>query len=293
MSKIKAMSIMAHQDDFEFTAGGLFAMLRKRYGTDLELKIIATSRGASGHHEMGPEETFRRREKEAQKSASIIGASYECMKCLDGFHIRGQVMPDINVLGGVWNAIRGFEPDYIFCPPVISNPLAGIHVDHYNTAWAVRMVAYQLIVPNAYPTINSNTRKRMGLPLIINVDDPYADESSFHVAVDISDTYDRKVEMSSCHVSQVFEWLPWTNNEKAPTAESFAKSFLDRHRNVNKKYGMDDNIPREFFTFTKWGRLADEKDLEILFGSEVITGNAGKFIGTRQELSVCKIWKES
>ena len=125
----------------------------------------------------------------------------------------------------------------------------------------------------------------MGLPLIINVDDPYADESSFHVAVDISDTYDRKVKMSSCHVSQVFEWLPWTNNEKAPTAESFAKSFLDRHRNVNKKYGMDDNIPREFFTFTKWGRLADEKDLEILFGSEVITGNAGKFIGTRQELT--------
>ena len=59
MSKIRAMSIMAHQDDFEFNAGGFFAMLRKKYGRGAELKILATSRGASGHHVMGMEETSK------------------------------------------------------------------------------------------------------------------------------------------------------------------------------------------------------------------------------------------
>ena len=50
MEKLRVMSIMAHQDDFEFEAAGLFAMLRKHYGNDVELKVLTTSRGASGHH---------------------------------------------------------------------------------------------------------------------------------------------------------------------------------------------------------------------------------------------------
>ncbi len=37
---IRAMSIMAHQDDFEFEAGGLFALLRWRYGSRVKLKIL-------------------------------------------------------------------------------------------------------------------------------------------------------------------------------------------------------------------------------------------------------------
>ena len=120
---LRVMSIMAHQDDFEFTAGGLFALLRKRYGEQIRLKILATTRGASGHHEMSLEDTFRRRDAEARRSAAVIGAEYECLTGLDGAHLPGQVFIDHNTLGGLWNAIRAFEPDFIFCPPVIEDPL--------------------------------------------------------------------------------------------------------------------------------------------------------------------------
>ena len=262
---LKVMSIMAHQDDFEFNAGGLFALLKKHYKNDIKIKILTTTRGASGHHEMDIEETFRRREKEAQNSADLIGAGYECLKCLDGSHLPGQVFIDRNLLGGLWNAVRSFEPDYIFCPPVISDPMAGIHIDHYNTAWAVRMIAYQLSVPHAYPTFDGRVKMRVAYPVIINVYDSYAGGGEFDFYADISSVYKTKEKMALCHKSQVFEWLPWNSNEDYPvTKENYREKFMKRHEILNEHHGFKDNIPREFFRITKWGNTIDSSDVKTV-----------------------------
>ena len=109
---MKIMSIMAHQDDFEFNAGGAFALSRKHYGDKLAIKIVATTRGASGHHAMTLEETFARRHEEAKRSASILDAEYECLRQLDGSHLPGQVFIDSNFLGGLWNCIRNLRRGY-------------------------------------------------------------------------------------------------------------------------------------------------------------------------------------
>lgn len=45
----RALSIMAHQDDFEFNAGGFFALLKRSHGQRVHLNILTTTRGASGH----------------------------------------------------------------------------------------------------------------------------------------------------------------------------------------------------------------------------------------------------
>ncbi len=251
---IGVMSIMAHQDDFEFNAGGLFALLRRRYGRRLRLKILATTRGASGHHEMTSDETFARRDREARRSAALIGAEYECLAGLDGQHVPGQFFLDRNTLGGLWNAIRDFEPDFIFCPPVVGDPLAGIHIDHYNTACAVRMTAYQLSVPHAYPTLNGPAKPLALNPLIINVDDPYAGERGYDYAVDISSVYAVKQRMALCHASQIFEWLPWNAGQPAPTRAGYLKKFRQRHALINQRYGLPDDAPREYFRVTHWGR---------------------------------------
>lgn len=261
---LKVMSIMAHQDDFEFTAGGLFAHLRQKYGADVELKIIVTNRGASGHHQMGLEETFRRREQEAANSAKLIGADYACLTGLDGNHLPGLVFIDNNTLGGLWNAIRYFEPDFIFCPPVVTDPLAGIHMDHYNTAWAIRMIAYQLSVPHAYPTMNGAMKLRVPTPIIINVDDSYAGEGGFDFSIDLTDDiYEHKIKMALCHQSQVFEWLPWNFNgvETTITEAEFRESFRNRHSTINKRYANDDRVPREYFRMTRWGKIASPEEV--------------------------------
>jgi LmbE family N-acetylglucosaminyl deacetylase len=252
---------MAHQDDFEFTAGGIFTHLRRKCGADVELKILATTRGASGHHEMQLEETFRRREREAENSAALIGAEYECLTQLDGSHVPGQLYIDRNTMGGLWNNIRDFEPDFIFCPPVTSDPLAGIHIDHYNTAWAVRLLAYQLTVPHAYPTVNGAVKAKIIDPVIINVEDSYAEEADFDFFIELDDElYENKVRMALCHESQVFEWLPWNFNDYGKNIDEaeFRKSFRQRHSDLNQRYGRDNSIPREYFRITRWGRTAND-----------------------------------
>jgi hypothetical protein len=72
--------------------------------------------------------------------------------------------------------------------------------------------------------------------------------------------------MSLCHESQIFEWLPWSSGEEAPTREEFAEKFRKRHSKINERYGLDDDNPREFFKLTGWGKKADKGEIEELLG---------------------------
>lgn len=257
------MSVMAHQDDFEFEAAGLFLKLREHYGDNVELKILTTSTGVSGHHEMGMDATIRRRESEAIASADVVGAEYENLRQLDGTHVPAQVFCDRNMLGGLWNAIRAFAPDYIIAPPVVTNPLAGIHIDHQHTAEAVRLVAYQLGVPNAYPTMYAPRQQSFPVPVILNCPDAYCKEAMWHFGVDCSAVHEKKISMLLKHQSQICEWLPFVNslNNTDPTMagngewnESEWRANLEsRIQGVNNRHGFNDSVSREYFAVTSWG----------------------------------------
>lgn len=263
----KLLAIVPHQDDFEFNAGGTFARLRQRYGDAVRMKVIITSRGASGHHEMDPDALFMRRMEEARESAALIGAEAECLTQLDGTHVAAQVLVTRNLLGGIWNAIRDFQADYLFCPPMVTDPLAAVHVDHEETARAVRLVGYQLGVPRAYPALTATAANiHYRAPVIVLCDDVYNYETEYHVACDISKTYGTKVAMAKCHRSQIYEWLPFNRRQAPPSEEEFEKSFRLRHTHINERFGLEDSVPREYFRFSRWGRRPLEEDRAWLFG---------------------------
>ena len=279
MSKLRVMSVMAHQDDFEFEAAGLFLRLREYYGDDVELKILTTSTGVSGHHIIGPDETIRIREAEAIASANVVGAEYENLRQLDGTHVAAQVFCDRNMLGGLWNAIRAFAPDYIVAPPVVTNPLAGIHIDHQHTAEAVRLVAYQLGVPNAYPTMYAPRVQRFPVPAILNCPDAYCKEAMWHFGVDCDNVREGKISMLLKHKSQVCEWLPFVNNLNNTDPElgsgeawnetDWRNNLNKRVEAVNRRHGFADNTFREYFAVTRWGYVPAaekvQKDFPFLF----------------------------
>ena len=279
MSKLRVMSVMAHQDDFEFEAAGLFIRLRQHYGDDVELKILTTSTGVSGHHIMNGDETVRCREAEAIASANVVGAEYENLRQLDGTHVAAQVFCDRNMLGGLWNAIRAFAPDYIVAPPVVTNPLAGIHIDHQHTAEAVRLVAYQLGVPNAYPTMYAPREQRFPVPTILNCPDAYCKEAMWHFGVDCDSVREGKISMLLKHKSQVCEWLPFVNslNNTDPELGSgeawnetdWRNNLAKRVEAVNQRHGFADNTFREYFAVTRWGYVPPaekvQKDFPFLF----------------------------
>jgi len=262
----KVLAIMPHQDDFEFNAAGTFAKLRELYGAAVELKVIVTSKGASGHHEMEPDRLFARRMEEATRSAALIGASVECLVQLDGTHVDAQVLVTRNLLGGLWNAIRRYAAHYVFAPPLVTDPMAAVHIDHEETARAVRLVGFQLGVPRAYPRF-SDTPEDQGYrpPLIVLCDDGYHAEAAYDVANAIGGTYPTKLEMAKCHESQVFEWLPFSNGMPLPSAEGYNVDFRQRHTRANQRFGLDDEVPREFFRISNWGRRPVAADIEWLF----------------------------
>ena len=275
MAKLRVMSVMAHQDDFEFEAAGLFLRLREYYGDDVELKILTTSTGVSGHHIMGPDETIRVREGEAIASANVVGAEYENLRQLDGTHVAAQVFCDRNMLGGLWNAIRAFAPDYIVAPPVVTNPLAGIHIDHQHTAEAVRLVAYQLGVPNAYPTMYAPRVQRFPVPVILNCPDAYCKEAMWHFGVDCDKVREGKISMLLKHKSQVCEWLPFVNNLNNTdpelgscedwNEEDWRSNLNKRVAAVNQRHGFDDSVFREYFAVTRWGYVPPAEKVQLDF----------------------------
>jgi LmbE family N-acetylglucosaminyl deacetylase len=269
----RVLCIVAHQDDFEFNAGGTFSRLAELYGDAVRIKVINVSTGASGHHKLDPDETFHRRMQEARASAGMIGASAECLSQLDGTHVAGQVLVSRNLLGGLWNAIRSFRADFLFCPPVASDPLAGVHIDHEETARAVRLVAYQLGVERAYPVVADCAGGCYRSPLIILLDDVYQGNNRWSVANDISNMFEKKVRMSACHATQVFEWLPVHQGRPAPSREEFATSFRVRHSRINARYDFDDASPREYFQISRWGRGVLPGELEWLFPGALIANN--------------------
>lgn len=261
----RILAIMPHPDDFEFNAGGVFAQLRAAHGPAVTLRIITTSMGASGHHQLGADETFHRRLQEARSSAALIEAEAECLTQLDGSHVQGQVLVTRNLLGGLWNAIRSYRADYLFCPPVAGSPLAAVHVDHEETARAIRLVGYQLGVPFAYPTLGQAAPVHYQAPAIFLTDDVYSAENRFHIAADIGQEFGRKTAMAECHVSQIFEWLPFNHGKEPPDREEFRRIFRERHSRINRRYGRPDDQPREYFRASDWGRRATKEDIDFLF----------------------------
>src|SRR5690606_7540571 len=121
-----------------------------------------------------------------------------------------QVTPEL--LAALWKAIRDFEPDYLLCPPLGSDPLAGIHNDHETVAEAVRRVAYMINVPHAFtPEYPADETKSVPckVPVILNVHDSYMHgANACDLAVDVEEVFGVVAQLAWCHQSQIREWLP-------------------------------------------------------------------------------------
>jgi LmbE family N-acetylglucosaminyl deacetylase len=201
--------------------------------------------------------------EEQQASARIGGYEFELLRLPDGQVPREaclQAGPDL--LAALWKAIRDFEPDYLFCPPIAQDPLAGIHVDHETVAEAVRKVAYMLNVPHAftpeYPCDESQSQP-CKVPVIVNVYDAYmTGENPYDLAVDVEETFPLLCQMTFCHQSQIREWLPWVGRhhmDVPATTEEWAKTLRARFDRKNRELGLPSGHAVEVFTVTAWGEV--------------------------------------
>lgn len=166
----------------------------------------------------------------------------------------------MHLLAALWKAIRDFEPDYLFCPPLPTDPLAGVHNDHLTIADAVRRVAYMINVPHAftpeYPADETLSRP-CRVPVILHVYDGYmSGANAFDLAVDVEEFFSLIRDMTWCHQSQVTEWLPWVGRHDMAVPKTVAdwetilRARFVRH---NVELGLNTTRAVEVFRITAWG----------------------------------------
>ena len=266
---MRILFIHAHYDDYEFTAAGTFEIWKRALGEALRAKVIVCTDGQAGHHFRSREATGRIRLEEQLASARIGGYEFERLRLPNGQVPREaclQMTPEL--LAALWKAIRDFEPDYLFCPPQPTDPLAGIHVDHVAVAEAVRKVAYMINVPHAftpeYPA-DETTSTPCKVPVIIQVYDPYMAGANQHdVAVDVEPAFERVCEMAFCHQSQIMEWVPWVGRHHMTAPPSFTdwrRTMRERFQRFSRDVGVASERALEIFTVTAWGEIPTSEQL--------------------------------
>jgi LmbE family N-acetylglucosaminyl deacetylase len=273
---MRVLCVHAHFDDFEFVAAGTFELLRRRALPDFRARVLVCTDSRSGHHFRTREETARIRLAEQRASATVGRYEFELLRRPDGgtFDAACHVVTE-ELLAALWHAIREFEPDYLFCPPLPADPLAGVHPDHITVADAVRRVAYLINVPHEflreYPVADETQSRGVKTPVILNTYDGYlAGANAGDLVVDVEDAFDVIAEESWCHQSQINEWLPWVaRHDLAPTADLDAWKVKLRARfdRQARELGLPAGRACEVFTPTAWGIVPPlaqlERDLPI------------------------------
>ena len=193
--KLKVLMIGAHLDDNDFCGGGTAI---KYLNAGHDVRFLSMCNGCGGHHELAPKDIAARRYKEAQNVKSLIGLS-----AYDVWDINDcEIMADLPTRIRLVNYIREYNPDIIF-----THRTNDYHADHRNAALLVQDASYLLIVPNFCP----ETPAMKEMPVIMYFSDRFLNPPFVpDVVISTDSVIDKKFEMYNCHVSQVYEWLPFT-----------------------------------------------------------------------------------
>ena len=195
----RLLVIGAHPDDPDIRAGGLACSCADA-GHDV--RFVSVTDGRGGHHEDHGPELVDRRQREAALAAEVAGIDYRILDNPDG-----RLEPTLENRETLIRLIRKYNPDV-----VLTHRTNDYHPDHRYTSQLVRDAAYMVTVPNVCPEtppLDSN-------PVFAYLSDTFERPYPFtpEVIVPIDGTMvERKYDMLDCHKSQMYEWLPYTENE--------------------------------------------------------------------------------
>ncbi|CAG5069214.1 hypothetical protein DYBT9623_01950 [Dyadobacter sp. CECT 9623] len=257
----------AHPDDCDLGAGGI-ASIYSSMGH--KVKFVSLTNGDAGHQDIGGGELARRRLAETKEVAKRLGISYDVLDNHDG-----KLMPTIENRLAVIRKIREWNADVVIAPRTND-----YHPDHRNTGVVVQDAAYLVIVPNILSSVPPLTKN----PVFLYFRDRFQRPNPFRpdIAIDITNILAKKVDGLDAHVSQFYEWLPWTNQDLANVPKDVVErkkwllNAMEKRSAVNpeikvsleKWYGAQkakDIKYVEVFEICEYGKQPDEAEIKRLF----------------------------
>jgi LmbE family N-acetylglucosaminyl deacetylase len=264
---VRVISFGAHPDDCDQGAGGVAA---KYAALGHKVKFVSLTNGDAGHQSQHGEELAKRRSAEAQEAGRRIGIEYEVLDNHDG-----KLLPTLEVREQVIREIRQWKADIVIAPRPND-----YHPDHRYTGVLVQDASYMVIVPSLVadtPPLRQN-------PVFLYYSDRFTRPQPFRadIVVAIDDVFEKKITMLDAHVSQFYEWLPWTVGllDQVPRGASERKKWLattpmavrklqpEWREALAKRYGPQAAARiqhAEAFEITEYGRQPNEEEIRRLF----------------------------
>ena len=258
----------AHPDDCDLRFGGS-AMKYRALGH--RVRFVSLTNGDTGHHEMGGGPLARRRYAEAQASAKVADIEYHVLDVHNG-----ELEPSVLLRKTVVRIMREFRADLVLC-----HRPNDYHPDHRAVGILVQDAAYIVTVPNVAPLTPPLERA----PVVGYLYDTFRDPTPYvaTVAIDTDDVFERKIDMAHCHVSQMYEWLPYNGGtlDQLPEGDAERRTWLaerlrqrcgavaDNTRDtLAKLYGAEKAASvrtAESVMLSEYGRQPSEEELRGLF----------------------------
>jgi len=265
-SKLNIIVIGAHPDDADNKSGGTAALFAEM---GHNVKFVSVTNGDAGHYNKGGGHLAKIRRAEAEKAAKELGIKeYTVLDNHDG-----ELLPTLDVRHQIIREIRNWNADVVLSP----RP-ADYHPDHRYTGILVQDAAYLVIVPNVTPDTPPLEKNPVFLYLEDRFQKPYPFQPD--IAIDITSTFDKKIQALSAHESQMFEWLPWTSNtlEEVPEGADERREYMsknwsgsitpDEREALKKWYGKKKGSEikyAESFEVCEYGRQPTEEEIMRLF----------------------------
>ena len=197
-SDLHCLAIHAHPDDIEIQCAGSLLLLKE---AGCRISVATMTPGDCGSAEHTQEEIAAIRRGEAAQAAELLGAEYTCLEFRDL-----SICFDNDSRRRVTEYLRKTKPDIILAPP----PVDYMH-DHEITSMLVRDACFNASVPN-YKTQQWDPAAGLTkIPWLYYVDavegtDHFGQRHPIDLTIDISTTFEKKLEALACHSSQR-EWL--------------------------------------------------------------------------------------
>jgi LmbE family N-acetylglucosaminyl deacetylase len=191
----RALVVMAHPDDVDFSAAGIVAKLTDAGCT---VTYCLVSDGQAGGYDLEiprPQMAAIRREEQTKAAAEVGVTDLVFLGRMDG-----EVSNDLSLRHDITRVIRQTRPQIVIThPPQIDvSSVYGSHADHVATGQATWAAVYpDARNPFAFPELVTSGLEPWAVDeiWIINQSPPNA-------AIDVTDQFDRKIRALLCHVSQ-------------------------------------------------------------------------------------------
>jgi N-acetylglucosamine malate deacetylase 1 len=194
----RILAIHAHPDDIELQCAGTLALLKRK---GCPIVMVTMTAGDCGSAELEADEIARIRREEARKSAELLGADYDCGEFPD---LLFDVSPDSR--RRVTELVRRARPDIVLTAPPVD-----YMTDHEVTSRLVRDACFCAPIPNFKTQQWDPAPPTAHIPHLYYVDpiegaDWFGNPVACDFVVDISETFELKLQMLACHDSQR-SWL--------------------------------------------------------------------------------------